>query len=402
MNRRRPARVQALAGIGVDRVGSLADNAAKDPTDKPKALRLENLDTDVPPDPVVREITTQAITNKEDSSYLPFTGQLGLRKTAAAHVSRMTGGVTQYSGEKNCVITAGGLSGVLNALLATVEVGDGVVMTDPTYAGLINRVKIVGAVPVFVPLIFEPGGFWKLNRDKLRECVQSAGVKVTTMLLTSPALPTGAWFTQLDWNEIADVCEENDMLLIYDTAFERLLFDGRKVIHPASIPEMAERTVTVGSASKELRMIGWRVGWIVGPEWLMPDMGLVGMANVVVPVGIAQKAAQAALQRSYEDIQKFVEELEARRDLCMQELKGLPVGVPAGGWSYILRVDSFGMTGKDASQALVKEGVYVTPMDGWGEEHGSQYIRFVFSNEPSERLKGLGAKVRKALKAEEP
>lgn len=401
MDRRRPARVQALTGIGVDRIGALADKASKDASDKPSGLRLENLDTDVPPDPVVHEITSQAMARKENNSYLPFTGQLGLRDTAASHVSRMTGGVVQYSGDKNCVITAGGLSGVLNALLATVDVGEGVVMTDPTYVGLINRVKLVGAVPVLVPLDFEPGSFWRFNPQKLRECVKSAGVKVTAMLLTSPALPTGAYLHRDDWLAVAQACAENDMLLIYDTAFERLLFDGREVIHPASLPGMAERTVTVGSASKELRMIGWRVGWIVGPEWLMPDLGLVGMANVVVPVGIAAKAAQVALQRSYDYIHEFVNELQARRDLCVEELKGLPFGVPGGGWAFVLRVDSLGFTGKEASEALVKQGVYVTSMDGWGEEHGSQYIRFVFSNEPCERLKGLGEKVRRALKVQE-
>ena len=396
MPRHRPARVQAITGIGVDRIGALADQGN---SDSRKGLRLENLDVDIPPDPIVREITAQAVANKEDNSYLPFTGQLGLRETAAAHVSRMNGDVVKYSGERNCVISAGGLAGVLNTLLATVEAGDGVLMTDPTYSGLINRVKLACGVPVLVPLDFRPGSFWNLNQDKLHECIKSSGVKVTAMLLTSPALPSGCLFGKEDWDCIAGICVENDILLILDTAFERLLFDDRKVVHPASLAGMAERTVTVGSASKELRMIGWRIGWIVGPDWLMPDIGLVSMANVVCNVGIAQKAVQAALQRSADsdDIPKFVQELQARRDLCMEELKGLPVGVPAGGWAFVMRVGSLGFTGKEASEALVREGVYVTSMDGWGEEHGSQYIRFVFSNEPCERLKGIGAKVRKAL-----
>jgi aspartate/methionine/tyrosine aminotransferase len=197
--------------------------------------------------------------------------------------------------------------------------------------------------------------------------------------------------------EISKICVERDMLLLWDTAFERLLFDGRQVLHPATLPGMADRTVTIGSASKELRMIGWRVGWIVGPEWLMADIALVGMANVVTPVGIAQKAAQAALEHSAQDIPGFVAELERRRDLCMSELKGLPVGMPAGGWSFVLHVGLLGWTGKAAAEELAKEGVFVTPMNGWGEMHGSQYVRFVFSNEPCERLQGLGVKVRTAL-----
>ena len=404
MAERRTARVQSLAGIGVDRMGALAARQEESSTAKPgagdgydKPLRMENLDTDVPPNPVALEATTKALTSKEDNSYLPFIGQLGLRKAAAAHVSRMTGNVAHYSGEENCVITAGGLSGILNTLFATVEPGEGVLLTDPTYIGLINRVKLVGAVPVLFPLEFHPGDTWKFPGEKLAQFIESqqkeSGVRISAVLLSSPALPSGVYLDRKDWQAVADVCISHDLLLLYDAAFELLLFDDRPVIHPASFPGMEERTVTIGSASKELRLIGWRVGWIVGPTWLIPDIQLVGIANVVVPVGIAQKAAQAALEDSDEDCRDFIRELQARRDLLMQELKGLPVGVPAGGWSFVLRVEN----GREATSALMEQGIFTTPMDGWGEAHGERFVRFVFSNEPCHRLKGIGAKVRAAL-----
>ena len=401
---RHTTRVQSLTGIGVDRMGALAAQkeassvtASRVGERHDSPLRMENLDTDIPPRPIALEVTATAISSKEDNSYLPFIGQLGLRKAAAAHVSRMTGGATQYSGEKNCVITAGGLSGVLNTLFATVEPGEGVLMTDPTYVGLINRVKLVGAIPVLLPLEFRPGNFWRFPREKLRQFVELSrnrdGIRITAFLLSSPALPSGAYLDEDDWQAVADVCISRDLLLIYDAAFERLLFDNRPVVHPASIPGMEQRTITIGSASKELRLIGWRVGWVVGPTWVMSDIQLVGMANVVVPVGIAQKAAQAALEDSDKDCLEFTKELQARRDLLMEELTGLPVGIPAGGWSFVLRVEK----GKEASSALMEKGIYVTPMDGWGEAHGECFIRFVFSNEPCHRLRGIGMKVRAAL-----
>ena len=83
-----------------------------------------------------------------------------------------------YSGERNCIISAGGLSGILNVLLATIEVGDEVIVTDPTYAGLINRVHLAGGVPKFVPFTFVPGGEWRLDRDALRHA--AAGRRVTS------------------------------------------------------------------------------------------------------------------------------------------------------------------------------------------------------------------------------
>ena len=387
MTRIRPKRLEHITGIGVDRMGAIADAGARD------FLRLENLDTDIPPDPEAIERTRRAAATDDDNSYLPFVGQTHLRNAAAAHVSRLSG--VAYSGERNVVIAAGGLSGILNVLLATIEIGDEVIVTDPTYAGLINRVRLVGAVPRYVSFRFAPGEPWTLDRAALARVV---GPKTRAMLLMSPSMPTGGYFDEADWAEIARLCVAHHLLLILDTAMERLLFDRRRVIHPAGLPGMAERTITVGAASKELRMIGWRVGWIVAPEAYMPDLAAVSMANVVVPVGIAQDAAAIALERSRETLPAYVAELERRRDVLLGELKGLPVGVPAGGWSMLLRVSDFGIDGATMSERLLAEGICATAMKGWGETHGSQYIRFVFANEPAARLAGAGARIKKALR----
>jgi aspartate/methionine/tyrosine aminotransferase len=388
MNRPRPKRLEHITGIGVDRMGAIADSGTRD------LLRLENLDTDVPPDPEAIERTRRAASTDDDNSYLPFVGQTRLRNVAAAHVARLSG--VSYSGERNVVIAAGGLSGILNVLLATIETGDEVIVTDPTYAGLVNRVRLAGGVPRFVPFAFAPGAPWTLDRRTLASAI---GPRTRAMLLMSPSMPTGGYLDESDWSLVAELCIEHDLLLILDTAMERLLFDGRRVIHPAGLAGMAARTITIGSASKELRMIGWRVGWIVAPEAYMPDLAAVGMANVVVPVGIAQDAAAIALERSPETLPAYVAELQRRRDVLLRELKGLPVGVPAGGWSMLLRVSDFGLDGATMSERLLAEGICATGMKGWGETHGGQYIRFVFANEPAARLEGAGARIRKALRA---
>src|ERR1700732_1483202 len=114
--RRRPDRLREISGIGVDRMGALADAAAGE------FLRLENLDVDIPPDAEAIARTKRAAGEDDANSYLPFIGQLALRRAAARHVSKMSG--VDYSGERNCLISAGGLAGILNVLLATVEVGD--------------------------------------------------------------------------------------------------------------------------------------------------------------------------------------------------------------------------------------------------------------------------------------
>jgi aspartate/methionine/tyrosine aminotransferase len=214
----------------------------------------------------------------------------------------------------------------------------------------------------------------------------------------SPSMPSGGVLTRADWEAVAAIVRERNLWLVHDTAMQRILFDGRPVIDPAGLPGMAARTITVGSASKELRMIGWRVGWIVAPEALMPDLALVSMGNVVVPVGIAQDAAAVALEAGDADVAAATATWQARRDLILRELDGLPVVRPDGGWSLLIDAGALGHTGAALSKRLFEKArIAATPMDGWGEVNGTQCLRFVFANEPVERLRGIGDKVRSAL-----
>jgi len=384
----RPRRLREMPGIGVDRVGDAAD-ALNDPS----ILRLENLDTDLCPYAGAIEETRRAVGEDDANSYLPFLGQDRLRRAAAAHVSRQSG--QSYDWRRACVVSAGGLNGILNVLLATLEEGDEVVLTDPIYAGLLNRVRLAGGTPRLARTVPGKEG-WRLDLHSLREQVASPGVRA--MLLMSPTMPTGLVFSRDEWTAVAEACVERDLLLIYDAAMERILFDGRPVLHPASLPGMAERTVTVGSASKELRMIGWRVGWVVGPERLMADVGLVSMANVVCQVGIGMSGVAAALEAQASDVSRAVAEWQRRRDVLLNELEGFPLIVPHGGWSALLDCTPWGLSGAEAAERLLERGkIAATAMTGWGSPETARYLRFVFANEPVERLRGMGDRVRRAL-----
>ena len=380
------SRLQGMPEIGVDRMGDAAD-AANDP----ELLRLENLDTDVRPPDAALAATRAAVDDDAANSYLPFPGHSGLRRAAAAHVSALAG--LEYDWRASCVIAAGGLNGILNVLLAILEPGDEVVLAEPVYVGLLNRVRLAGGVPRLARLVPEAGG-WRLDLDSLRAAVTP---RTRAILAVSPSMPTGAVHNRDEWEAIADLCRERDLWLVDDAAFERLLFDGREPLHPASLDGMAERTIVVGSASKELRMIGWRVGWVVGPPAIVEDVGLVGISNVVCQVGIAQAAVEAAL-RGDDGVAAFAAELERRRDLIQLELDGLPVLAPHGGWSLLLDTGALGVTGAEASARLFEHGrIAATPMENWGGEDTARYLRFVFANEPLERLEGLGERVRRAL-----
>jgi N-succinyldiaminopimelate aminotransferase len=382
----RPARLADMTGIGVDRMGDLADAAGG-----ADILRLENLDTDIAPHPAALEATRQVVADDASNSYLPFVGHTRLRRAVAAHVSRISG--VAYDGARNAIITAGGLAGILNVLLAIVDTGDEVVLTDPTYVGLINRVRLAGGVPRLVPFVKDRDR-WALDGDALGRAVTP---RTRAFLLMSPSMPSGGVLTREDWLAVADLARARGRWLIHDTAMQRILFDGGEVVDPAGLPGMAERTITVGSASKELRLIGWRVGWIVAPESLLPDLALVSMSNVVVPVGIAQTAAAVALEAGDDDVARATAIWEARRDVMARELEGLPLVRPAGGWSLLVDGAPLGLTGAELSARLFDDArVAATPMNAWGEVNGAQFVRLVFANEPVERLRGLGDKARRA------
>jgi aspartate/methionine/tyrosine aminotransferase len=373
-------RLEHVTKIGVEEMGDLADAASSADA---RILRLENLDTDLRPPAPALDATRTAVDRDDANSYLPFFGLDALRQAAAEHVSTLSG--QSYDWRTECVITAGGLSGILNVLLATLDPGDEVVMTDPIYVGLINRVRLAGGVPRFVPFDVVEGR-WRLNVDALR----AAGSARTRMvLMMSPSMPTGAVLTADDWQDVARFCSRHEAWLLNDAAMERILY-GAPYVHPASLPGMRERTITVGSVSKEYRMIGWRVGWVVGPFTIIAHVGRVSISNVVCQVGIGMPAATAALRAGDAGLAASVAEWARRRDVLLDEMRGLPVVAPDGGWSMLLDVSPMGLDGPAASKQLLgRAQVAATPMTNWGSERAARYVRFVFANEPVDRLQGF-------------
>ena len=368
-------------------MGDLADSL-----NDPEVLRLENLDTNIPPPASAVAFSREAVGDDDANSYLPFLGLDSIRQAATNLVSAQSG--NRYDWKTESVISAGGLSGILNVLLATLEAGDEVLLTDPTYVGLINRVRLAGGVPRFVPMAPTENG-WQLDRAALVE-IDPAPVKA--MLLMSPSMPTGAVFDESDWLAMVDFCRRADCWLINDSAMESILFDGRQVIHPASFDGMRDKVVTVGSASKEYRMIGWRVGWVVGPAQIIADVARVSITNVVCQTGIAMGAVARAITDNEDGIAASATELQARRDLIIKELSDYRVIPPHGGWSLLVDVSPLGLDGPAASSRLLEKGkIAATPMINWGGGHCANYVRLVFSNESLDRLRGIGDRFHRAL-----
>jgi aspartate/methionine/tyrosine aminotransferase len=381
----RPRRLAALPDLGVD---AAARAAGADPD----VLRLENLDTDLAPPPAVLDVTRDSVGVDAANSYLPFNGLAELRAAVAGRLAHQTG--ISYDPEQDVVITCGGTEGLFDALLATVQEGDEVIVTDPTYVGMVSRVRMAGAEPAFVPFRRRDDE-WRLDLDALQAAVSD---RTRALFVMNPSMPSGAVLEAEEWDAIATVCRERGCWLIYNAAMERIVFDGRPILHPAALPGLAEHVITVGSVSKEWRMIGWRVGWVAGPRAVMSDITRTHLFNVVTPVSLTQRGAVEALRTPDADVAAAVAEWQRRRDVVVAQLAAFDPVPAAGGWSLLVDVSPRGLTAREAAARLLERGrVAATPMDGWGEVNGAQHVRIVFANEPVERLAGLGERFAAAL-----
>ena len=382
----RVRRLDGIPGFSIDRVAAAAG-------DDPEVLRLENLDTDVAPPAAAVEATRAAVGEDEANSWLPFTGRDDLKDAVAAYVERRGG--PRYDGRREIVITSGEGDAMLDALLCLTDPGDEVILTDPTYAGMLNRVRLVGASPRLVPLRVE-GGEWRLDLDALREAVTD---RTRVVFVNSASFPSGWVASDDEWDAIAAACRDRDLVLLYWAGFEGVLFDGHPVRHPAALPGMRDRTVIVGAPSFEQRMIAWRVGWVVAPGGLVDDVSRVQIYNGLVPSGFAQIGTRVALELDDDGLAAAVAEWQRRRDETLRQLQGLPAARPAGAWSLLLDVAALGLDPAAVSDRLLEQRVAATPMRGWGGNVADRHLRFVFSNEPVERLALLGDRVRRALDA---
>jgi aspartate/methionine/tyrosine aminotransferase len=380
------ARLEHIPGFNIDRVAAAAG-------DDPDVLRLENLDTDIPPPAAALEATRAAIGEDDANSWLPFTGRDDLKESVAAYIERRGG--PRYDGRREIVITSGEGDAMLDALFCLTDPGDEVILTDPTYAGMLNRVRLVGAVPGLVPLRVVDDE-WRLDIEALPAAVTD---RTRVVFLNNASFPSGWVASDEEWDAVAAICRDRDLWLVYWAGFEGVLFDGRPIRHPAALPGMRDRTVTVGAPSFEQRMIAWRVGWVVAPGELVNDVSRVQIYNGLVPSGFAQIGTRVALEAPGGDLAAANAEWQRRRDDTLRQLDGLPAVRPAGAWSLLLDVAALGLDCVEVSDLLLEQKVAATPMRGWGGGIADRHLRFVFSNEPVERLALLGDRLHAALAA---
>ena len=382
-------RVQSLLRMTMTDVADAADELVDELGDD--VFRLENADTYLLPPDHVLDATRGAVGVDDYNSYLPLRGLRVLREAIASRYEADWG--LTYDAEREIVVSCGAGESMLNSLLALVDQGDRVLLTNPTYSGMAQRVRVADGVQVFTSLQLRDGR-WALDIDDMR--ARARGCKV--LFFASPSMPTGTIFTAEEITAIAQAALENDAWLIFNAAADKVAFDGREVSNPATLPGMRERTIVIGCMSKNYVMPGWRIGWALGPRPVMLAMENLHIFNGIMASGFAQAGAAAALSGPHDWQQRTVATFARGQAALLEEIatsKRLSAVPAEGGYFCLLDTEGTGLPAVEFAQRLLaEERVAVTPMQGWGsDDFGEHVVRLIFTNEPEERLREAGRRI---------
>lgn len=319
------------------------------------------------------------------AGYTTYTANRGLyevRETMAEKLRRENGIVVD---PHNVVITCGAVNGLFESLAAVLSPGDAVLVPDPGWPNYAMMVEALNARLVRYPLRAEDGYLPDLTR--LGELARAERAKV--LLINSPSNPTGAVFPQTVMQGFVEIAQRNDLWLISDECYERIVFDGEHV-SPARFDEDG-RVISVFSMSKTYAMTGWRIGYVVGTSAVIDQIAKVQEPVVSCATAMAQKASQAALAGDQSCVVEMTAAYRARRDLVVDQLAAanMLVSRPAGAFYIIADISAAAEDSYSFARRLVAEhAVAVAPGLTFGPS-GNRVVRLSLATATDQLAEGV-------------
>ncbi len=348
--------------------------------DKAKALQragqdiiaLAGGDPDFPTPPHIVEAAFQAIQNGATHYPAPMKGIMPLLEAIAEKME--TDNELHCDPRTDIVVTPGGKWALFLALSALINPGDEILYLEPVWVSYPPMIKLAGGQPVAVSLSAENN--YLITEEALR-------AKITpftkAIMLNTPSNPTGRVLT---WNElkaITKVVIENDLYVIADEIYEKLVFDDKKHISVGSLPGMGERTLTVNGMSKAYAMTGWRLGWLAGPTPIMKAAVKMNSQTVSSAANFTMHAAVAALKGPQDCIAEMRASYKARRDFlvkALNEMDGVACQNIEGAFYLFPSFPGSRKNSLELAEALLDQaGIAGTPGIAFGSS-GEGHVRF--------------------------
>jgi aminotransferase len=307
------------------------------------------------------------------TAYTSNSGLLELRVAVAEHIERRYG--VRYDPETELLITVGVSEGLQNAMLATIDPGDEVIVPEPCFVAYPACVIFADGVPVSVPSFVEDS--FQVSPKAIEQAITP---RTRALLIGYPNNPTGAVMSREGLLEIAALAEKHDLLVFSDEIYDRLIY-GVEHICFASLPGMRERTVLMGGFSKAYAMTGWRLGWIAGPAEVIGATRKVHQYGIMSAPTMSQYAGLAAIREGEAACQEMVAEYDRRRRVIVNGFNsiGLPCFEPRGAFYAFPSVAHLGLSSEEFCERLLQEQrVAIIPGDIFGPS-GAGFVRACYA-----------------------
>ncbi|HYR22960.1 MAG TPA: pyridoxal phosphate-dependent aminotransferase [Chthoniobacterales bacterium] len=299
------------------------------------------------------------------TKYTPSAGIPELRQ-AIAEKFAADNGLTYRAGQ--VIVSNGAKHSCYNAILATCQPGDEVIIPAPYWVSYPDMVRLVGAEPVIVPTMERNN--WKMRTEDFANAMTP---RTKMLIMNSPCNPTGSVYTREELEAIVEVASGEDIYILSDEIYEKLVYDDAKHVSIASLSKEAyDLTITVNGFSKSYAMTGWRLGYLAAPEAVAKAVDSIQSHTTANPSSFSQRGALAALKGDQQPVADMREEFDMRRNYMIDRLSKIPnvtAVKPQGAFYVLVNVSQLGLTSQNfADRLLSKANVAVVPGAAFGDD----------------------------------
>jgi len=357
---------------------------------KAKAMKAEGIDVcgfgAGEPDFDTPEHIKRAAIEALEAGFTKYTPNAGIPELRQAIADKFTAdnGLNYRAGQ--IVVSNGAKHACYNAILATCQPGDEVVIPAPYWVSYPDMVRLVGAEPVIVPT--SERNAWKMRPEDFENAMTP---RTKMLIMNSPGNPTGSVYTREELEAIVSVAAEEDIYVLSDEIYEKLVYEDAKHVSIASLSKEAyDLTITVNGFSKSYAMTGWRLGYLAAPDAVIRAVDSIQSHTSSNPSSFSQYGALAALKGDQQPLSDMREEFDMRRNYMfdrLSKISNITAVKPQGAFYILVNISQLGLTSQNfADRLLSKANVAVVPGAAFGDD---RTIRFSYATSLDVIKKGL-------------